>query len=66
MTIRNLFCTCHNIEENDKFSICVRGENATFDFYDFESYWEIPTKFKDASVSAFTINDEPGKHLFIV
>lgn len=66
MTVSNIFCACFNIKEEDKFSISVIGEKATFDFYDFDSYWEIPSDLADAIVTSFTINDEPGKHLFIV
>lgn len=66
MTVSNVFCACHNIKENDKFSISVIGDNATFDFSDFDSYWEIPLDLQDAIVTSFTINDEPCKHLFIV
>lgn len=66
MTVSNVFCACHNIGECDKFSICVIGDKATFDSFEFDSYWDIPLKLQDATVTSFTINDEPGKHLFIV
>ena len=66
MTVSNVFCACHNIDEFDTFSIFVIGENVTFDSFEFDSYYDIPWELREATVSSFTINDENGKHRFIV